>query len=279
MTAFKKSLFCWLFWVVLACFFNLGVYYIYGLEKALEFAAGYLLEQSLSIDNLFVFLLIFSYFKVHPDNQHRILYWGIFGALVLRAAFIFGGVFLIQYFSWLFYVFGIILLLTSIKLVFHKEDNDLSKNWVLRICKKILPITSNYVGSSFITKEHGKFVFAPALLVLVMVEFSDIIFAMDSLPAIFAITLDPLIIYSSNLFAILGLRSLYFVLGQAMSMFEYLKYGIVIILGFVGIKILIKDFYHVPILLTLSFIISIMIIAILFSVIKNKLKGKTCEQP
>lgn len=250
--------------------FNIGVYSFYGAEKALEFTTGYLVEESLSIDNLFVFLLIFSYFKISLPNQHRVLFWGIFGALVLRAIFIFGGTLLLSHFHWLLYLFGAILVFTSIKILFHDDKKDLSDNFVLKFLRKFLPISSGHNGNNFVVKQDGKLSFTPLFVVLAMIEISDIIFAADSLPAIFAITLDPFIIYTSNIFAILGLRSMYFVLAEMMGLFRYLKYGVAATLMFIGCKILLKSVFVFNIGYTLGFIVLAMGISILASIIRRK---------
>lgn len=272
MTPFQKSLSWTLFWFLLALVFNVGVYCFFGFEKAIEFAAGYLVEESLSIDNLFVFLLIFSYFNVSKPNQHKILFWGILGAIILRALFIFGGVFLVAKFHWLLYIFGALLLYTSVKMLLQGDKKvDLEKNFVLRCLRKVIPISTDYNGNSFWVRQSGKLFFTPLLLVLVVVEATDIVFAMDSLPAIFAITLDPFIIYTSNLFAICGLRSLYFVLAEMMGMFDYLKYGVAAILAFIGVKILLSGIFVIPIVATLLFIVLSIGAAILGSVIKRQI--------
>ena len=263
-----------LFWFTSAILFNIGIYWFYGSEKALEFLAGYLVEESLSIDNLFVFLLIFSYFNISLANQHRVLFWGIIGALVLRALFIFGGVLLVAKFHWLLYIFGIILLLTGVKILSHNEENaDMGNNFILKYLRKLLPIANSHEGNAFLIKREGKILFTPLFVVLLMIEFSDIVFAMDSLPAIFAITLDPFIIYTSNIFAVLGLRSMYFVLANMMILFCYLKYGVAATLLFIGSKILIKDIYSVHIGVTLGLIVLFMGLSVIASIIKNKLNN------
>lgn len=251
------------FWVALSLAFNLGIYFVLGKEPALEFLAGYLVEKSLSVDNVFVFIMIFTYFGVRPEWQHRVLFWGIFGALVMRAAMIFAGATLIERFHWILYIFGAFLIYTGYKMITHKsEDGDPERNPVLRYAKKVLPLTTEYHGEKFRVRQGGKWVFTPLFLVLIMIETSDVAFALDSIPAIFAVTRDPFIVYTSNVAAILGLRSLYFLLAGIMGHFHYLHYGLGAVLSFVGIKMLIEPWWQIPTSTSLLTIGAILCLAI-----------------
>lgn len=242
-------------WIALALVFNLVVYFWQGKEAALEFLAGYLIEKSLSVDNIFVFVLIFASFKVPAKYQHEVLFWGILGALVMRAAFIGGGITLLNHFHWLIYVFGAFLIFTGVKIAFEKDKEiNPEKNWVLQGFRKIMPVTPDYVGDKFFVKINAKWFATPLFVVLLIVETTDVIFAVDSIPAILAITRDPFIVYTSNVFAILGLRALYFALSGIIQLFHYLHYGLSAILIFVGTKMLIADFYKVPIGISLGLI-------------------------
>jgi tellurite resistance protein TerC len=250
-------------WVTLALTFA-GILYIWrGAEPALLFLTGYLIEQSLSVDNLFVIVMIFSYFSVKDKYQHRVLFWGILGALVMRGIFIGVGAILVARFHWIMYIFGAFLIFTGIRMAFeHDEEFDAEKNIVMRTARRFLRVTNRYDGQRFFTTENGVKVATPLLLVLILVEFVDLVFAVDSIPAIFAVTTDPFLVYTSNVFAILGLRSMYFLLAGIVHKFVYLKYGLAVILTFVGIKMVIIDFYHVPILLSLAVIVTTLAISI-----------------
>ena len=235
-------------WVALALVFNAVIFFWRGPEAALEFLTGYVIEKSLSLDNIFVFLLIFTYFGVSPVHQHRVLFWGILGALVMRAAFIAAGVGLIQRFHWVIYVFGGFLIITGIKMAVQKgREVHPERNPVLRLFKRFFPVTDRYDGSRFFVKENGRRLATPLFIVLLVVETTDVVFALDSIPAILAITLDPFIVYTSNVFAILGLRALYFALAGVMRMFHYLHYGLSLVLVFVGVKMVLADVYKIPI--------------------------------
>ncbi len=235
----KEALAYTAFWVALALAFNLGVWYFQGPGKALEFFTGYLIEYSLSADNVFVFALIFSYFGVPSQWQHKVLFWGILGALVMRLAMIVLGTAMVARFEWLLYVFGLFLVFTGAKMAFQKDEAiHPERNPVLRLLTRCMPMTANFEGDRFLVRREGKWVATPLLAVLVSVEASDIIFAVDSIPAIFGVTLDPFIVYTSNVFAILGLRSLYFVLARALHLFHYLKPGLALVLVFIGVKML-----------------------------------------
>lgn len=262
-------------WISLALIFNYGIYIFMGEQKAVEFLTGYVIEKSLSIDNLFVFIMLFTYFNVDTKFQHKVLFWGILGALVMRAVFIFAGVALINKFHWIIYIFGALLIFTGIKMLFHQDEKiEPDKNPLVRLFKKFFPVTEEEHGDKFFVKLNGQTVATPLFVVLLMVEFTDLIFAVDSIPAIMAITNDTFIIFSSNVFAILGLRALYFALAGITKYFHYLKYGLSAILVFVGIKMTIVDLYKIPIVYSLMVIASILIISVLLSVIipkKNEL--------
>jgi tellurite resistance protein TerC len=249
----------------------LGIYFFRGGEKALEFLTGYVIEWSLSVDNLFVFLVIFSYFAVPPVYQHRVLFWGILGALVLRASFIATGTALLANFHWMIYVFGGFLIFTGIKLLFAGDDKiEPEKNPAVLLVRRFMKITPEYQGQRFFIRKDGKLWATPLFLVLVVVETTDVIFAVDSIPAIFAITLDPFIVYTSNVFAILGLRALFFLLAGVMEMFHYLRVGLSFVLCFVGIKMVIVDFYKIPIGASLAVVAGILLLSILASVLKQR---------
>jgi tellurite resistance protein TerC len=236
---FKESIAWTVAWVTLALIFNLGITHYMGSQKGLEFFTGYVIEKSLSVDNVFVFALLFSYFAVPPIYQHKVLFWGILGALVMRAIMIFLGAALIAKFAWIIYVFGAFLILTGIKMIVKREEEiHPERNPLVRWFKKFMPVTSDYRGDRFFVKENGVRMATPLFVVLLLVEFSDVIFAVDSIPAIFAVTKDPFIVYTSNVFAILGLRSLYFALAGVLDKFHYLKIGLGFVLSFVGVKML-----------------------------------------
>lgn len=263
----KEALLLSAFWIVLSLVFNAFIYYWKGKTTALEFLAGYLIEKSLSVDNLFVFVMIFSYFKVQPRYQHRILFFGILGALVMRAFFIMTGVALLHLFHWIIYVFGAFLVFTGIKMVAHKETEiHPEDNPVIKVFRKIMPVAKNYGGGKFFIKEAGKRAATPLFIVLLTVEATDLIFAMDSIPAILAISRDPFIVYSSNVCAILGLRALYFALAGIMPLFHYLNYGLSCVLVFVGVKMLVSDIYKIPIGIALGGVAGILAVSVLASV-------------
>jgi tellurite resistance protein TerC len=262
-------------WIGLALVFNLGILFYMGQVPALEFFTGYLIEKSLSIDNLFVFLTVFTAFGVPPRFQHTILFWGIVGALIMRAVFIFSGIALINKFGWIMYVFGGFLLITGIKMAFAEDkERNPKDHWLVKWSKKYLPFTDEFHEKKFWIKENGKILGTPLLLVLLIVEATDLIFAVDSIPAILAITRDSFIVYTSNIFAILGLRSLYFALAGMMSLFTYLRFGLAAILVFVGIKLCLLNIYHVPIGASLGVIASILAFSIYFSIWKAKQERK-----
>lgn len=242
-------------WVALGLIFAVVMLWWQGGQAAGEYFAGYLIEKSLSVDNVFVWAVLFSYFAVPPQYQFRVLFWGVFGALVMRAGFIFAGVALIERFDWVLYVFGAFLLFTGVKIARHSgTEVHPERNPVLRLVRKVLPTTNQYDGQRMFTRVNGAWVATPLFTVLVLVEATDVIFAVDSVPAILAVSREPFIVFSANAFAILGLRSLYFLLAGMAGRFRYLNVGLGIILGFVGIKMLIADFYHLPVALSLMII-------------------------
>lgn len=255
-------------WVALALLFNAGVYIELGKDKALEFLAGYLIEQSLSVDNLFVFIMIFSFFHVSNKYQPKILKWGIIGALVLRAIFILAGIDLIERFSWSIYIFGGILIITGIKMAMGKdEDIAPEKNLVVRLVRRFIPVTKRIRSDAFFVRRKGIIAATPLFLTLVVVESSDVIFAVDSIPAVLSVTRDPLIVYTSNAFAIMGLRSLYYLLANVMGMFAYLKLGVSCILAFVGVKMLLTNTpFKIPIHFSLGVIFGVLAISVLSSI-------------
>jgi tellurite resistance protein TerC len=256
-------------WIALALLFNVGVYFWRGPEQAQAFLTGYLLEKSLSVDNIFVFLLIFSYFRVDSLYQHKILFWGILGALIMRGIFIAVGVTLIQQFHWVIYVFGAFLILTGVKMAFQKDKEiHPERNPALRLFRRFMPVTDHYVQGQFFVQQNGRTFATFLFVVLLVVETTDVIFAVDSIPAILAITLDPFIVYTSNVFAILGLRALYFALAGAMRLFHYLHFGLSSILVFIGIKMLLADIYKIPIFIALSIVAGILIISVVVSVLR-----------
>lgn len=263
-------------WISLALIFNYGVYVFMGKQKAMEFLTGYVIEKSLSIDNLFVFIMLFAYFKVDVKYQHKVLFWGILGALVMRAIFIFAGVALINKFHWIIYVFGALLIFTGIKMVFQKEEQiNPERNPLVRLFKKFFPFTNEDQDGKFFVKKNGKRFATPLFVVLLIVEFTDLIFAVDSIPAILAITNDTFIIFTSNVFAILGLRALYFALAGITQYFHYLKYGLATILVFVGVKMTIVDLYKIPIVTSLLVISGILVISVIVSVLFPKKEEET----
>jgi tellurite resistance protein TerC len=254
-------------WIALALLFNMGIYFWYGSEKALQFLTGYLIEKSLSMDNIFVFLLIFSYFEVPRVFQHKVLFWGVFGAIVLRAIFIITGIALIERFHWVIYVFGFFLIFIGIKMALEKEKKIRpERNPILRLFRRFIPVLDDYEGDKFFVKKRGYYA-TPLAVVLLVVETTDIIFAVDSIPAILAITSDPFIVYTSNIFAILGLRALYFAFGEMMRLFRYLHYGLAVILVFVGIKMVLADFYKIPVEIALGVVVIILVLSVMASLL------------
>lgn len=259
-------------WILIAFLFNIWIYYRFGQEPALNFLTGYLLEKSLSIDNLFIFLLIFSYFQVPPEAKHRVLFFGILGAIVMRALLIWAGIFLVSYFHWIFYLFGLFLIYTGIRLWVKKEEEQITQenNLIYRIVATWIPLTSTYHGQSFFVKIDQKWVGTPLLLVLLIIETTDLIFALDSVPAILGITTDAFIVYTSNIFAILGLRSLFFALENLMSKFYLLHYALAVILAFIGVKMLLIDVIEIPTMVTLILLLVMISSSVLLSLVYPK---------
>lgn len=260
-------------WISLALLFNLGIYTYWqdlaphsaysNHDAALAFLTGYLIEKSLSVDNIFVFVLIFSYFAVPSVYQHRVLFWGILGALVMRAILIGLGAALLEEFHWIIYIFGAFLIFTGIRMALHKDEEiTIEENVVVRLFRRFMPVDNRYHGSSFFVRHAGTLMATPLFLVLLVVESSDLVFAVDSIPAIFAVTTDPFLVYTSNIFAILGLRSLYFLLAGVIDKFHYLSLGLAVVLTFVGVKMVIVDFYHIPTLFSLLVVAGVLAIAI-----------------
>ena len=269
-----KSVKWLIFWVTLAMAFNAGIYYFYGQEKAIEFLGGYLIEFSLSIDNVFVFLMIFMSFGISEHAQHRVLGWGIMGAIVLRFFFVFFGVAVVNKFEWVLYVFGVLLIFSGSKM-FRKDDEekDPHDSKVLRAISKLIPMTSYFVDDDFFTKENGKRIATPLLGVLILIESSDIMFAIDSVPAVLSVSRDLLIVYSSNIFAILGLRQLYFAIEHVQERFAYVKYGVAVILIFTGLKMLAGAIdLHISTPVSICVILITLILSIILSVIISKKK-------
>jgi len=261
-------------WVSLALLFNVGIYFWAGAQPALEFLTGYLIEYSLSVDNIFVFLLIFSAFAVPAKYQHRVLFWGILGALVMRGVMIGLGTVLLDSFSWIIYVFGAFLLFAGVRMAFGGGDDvvDIQSNPVLRFVRRFVPVTDRYHGSKFFITQAGKRFATPLFLVLIVVEATDLVFAVDSIPAIFAVTREPFIVFTSNIFAILGLRSLYFLLAGVITRFVYLEYGLAAILVFVGGKMILSGFWHPQTWLSLLVIVGILAVAIIASLLSGRTK-------
>jgi tellurite resistance protein TerC len=254
-------------WVVISLLFNAGVYVWYGHEAALQFFTGYLIEKSLSVDNLFVFLLIFSYFKVPANYQHTVLYWGILGALVMRGLLILLGVSIIREFHWVIYLLGAFLVFTGIRMAMQKDTLDVQpeRNIVVRLFKRFIPVTAGYHDTKFIVKVDGRRVATLLFVVLIVVETTDLLFAVDSIPAIFAISTDPFIVYTSNVFAILGLRALYFALAGMMHLFRFLKIGLSIVLTFVGLKMIFESIFPIAIGVSLAIVATVLAMSVIFS--------------
>ncbi len=274
---FKESITWTAVWVAMAMLFNVGVVYLMGKEKGLEFFTGYVIEKSLSVDNVFVFALLFSYFAVPALYQHKVLFWGILGALVMRAVMIVLGAALITKFSWIIYIFGGFLILTGIKMIV-KRDEEIhpERNPVVRWFKRLMPVTPDYRGDKFFVREDGVRKATPLFVALLMVEISDVIFAVDSIPAIFAVTKDPFIVYTSNVFAILGLRSLYFALAGVMDKFHYLKIGLGVVLTFVGVKmVLAHTAWKIDTMVSLGVIVLVLATSVVMSLLRPKAAAAT----
>lgn len=267
---YREALIWSVVWIALALIFAVVIYFWHGRTSSLEFVTGYVIELSLSVDNLFVFLLIFRYFQVPPGHQHKVLFWGILGALIMRAIFIAAGVGLIQRFHWVVYVFGVFLVYSGFKLLRQGEaEIHPEKNPVLRLFRRLVPVTRDYEGDKFFVRRPGLLA-TPLLVVLVVVETTDLLFAVDSIPAILAITRDAFIVYTSNVFAILGLRSMYFALAGMMEMFRFLHYGLSVVLMFVGSKMLLSHYYEVPTVVALGAVAGILLLSVGASLIRPK---------
>ena len=258
-------------WIALSLAFNALVYFWLGSGPALEFLTGYVIEKSLSVDNIFVIVLIFAFFRVPAELQHRVLFWGILGALVMRGGFIAAGAALLEHFHWVIYIFGGFLVITGVRMALERDESfDPADSMMMRIAKRILPVSSDYDGQKFFTRVNGRRAATPLLLALLIVESTDLIFAVDSIPAIFAVTSNPFIVYTSNVCAILGLRSLYFALAGMMSKFVYLKLGLSAVLTFVGVKMLLAGIWPMPTLVSLGVIIGILAIAVIASIVRTR---------
>jgi tellurite resistance protein TerC len=267
-------------WISISLLFNVGVYFYAGPEPALQFLTGYLIEKSLSVDNIFVFVMLFSYFNVPSIYQHRVLFWGILGALIMRGILIGVGAYLIAQFHWVIYIFGAFLVFTGIRMAVQKDENvEVESNAVVKLLRRVMPVTQQYRGHDFFVREGGRLFATPLFVVLLIVETTDLIFALDSIPAIFAVTQDPFIVYTSNVFAILGLRAMYFLLAEVVTKFRFLKMGLSAILVFVGIKMLIEGFYHIPILVSLGVIAGILTISIAASLLFPEAAETEIESP
>lgn len=266
-----REAFLWtLFWISLALLFNAGIWWQLGSEKGIEFLTGYLIEESLSVDNLFVFLVIFSYFSVPANCRYLVLFWGVLGAIVFRIIFILAGTALLNTFHWCIYLFGAILVVTAIKLLRTNEHvNALDKKLILRFAKRFLSLTPHYRSQHFWVRENKKLFFTPLFLAVLVTEATDIFFAIDSIPAIFAVTRDPFIVYTSNIFAVLGLRSIFFLIAGSLERFCYLKYGLSAVLGFVGVKMIASDIYHIPTEISLVVVITLIGLSVLASLAKT----------
>jgi len=259
-----------LLWVLLSLGFSLVVSKMLGPDRALDFLTGYLIEYSLSVDNIFVFVLIFTYFKVPPISQHRVLVWGILGALIMRGLMIWVGVSLVSRFHFVLYIFGVFLIITGIRMAFSKPQSDFGESWFLRVCRKIMPVTRDFRGSHFTARIDGRLMLTPLALVLLVIDVMDLVFAVDSIPAVFAITQDTFIVYTSNICAILGLRSLYFLLANLMDRFVYLRVGLSIILVLVGVKMILSKTFPFPNYISLVVIMAILLLTICISIFMTR---------
>jgi tellurite resistance protein TerC len=275
----KEALAWSIVWIMLALVFNAGLYVWRGSEPALQFLTGYLIEKSLSVDNIFVFVLLFTAFGVPGAYQHRVLFWGVLGALVMRGLLIVVGAVLLEDFRWILYLFGVFLIVTGIRMALHKETEvHPERNPVLKLVRRVAPVTNDYEGERFFVRHAGKTLVTPLLMVLLTVETTDLLFAVDSIPAIFAVTGDPFIVYTSNVFAILGLRSLYFVFANIIHQFYYLRLGLAVILSYVGVKMVLTDLYSIPSALSLLVIALVLVLAIIASLLRTRRMSKQPEQ-
>jgi len=263
-------------WVLVSLGFNGLVWYIKGAQAGLDFLTAYLVEYSLSVDNIFVFVLIFAYFRVPPRAQHRVLVWGIVGALVMRGVMILCGIALVQRFHFILYLFGLFLLITALRMFFGKHPRrDFGESWVMRICRRVFPITNEFYGEHFKARVDGRWMLTPLALALIVIDIMDLVFAVDSIPAVFAITRDPFIVYTSNICAIIGLRSLYFLLAHLIDRFIYLQTGLAVILGFIGIKMIVADYYPISNWISLGVIVFVLAVTITISMIVTEKRAAT----
>jgi len=261
-------------WVILSLCFSVVVWRLKGPQHGLDFLTGYLIEYSLSVDNIFVFVLIFAYFRVPPRAQHRVLVWGIVGALVMRGIMIWCGIALVQRFHFVLYLFGLFLVITALRMFFGKyERRDFGESWVIRICRRAFPITNEFYNEHFHARVDGRWMLTPLALALIAIDIMDLVFAVDSIPAVFAITQDPFIVYTSNICAIIGLRSLYFLLARLIDRFIYLQTGLAVILGFVGIKMIVADYYPISNWISLGVIVLVLAVTITISMIVTERRG------
>lgn len=268
-----KNALSWVgFWGGLALCFNLGIYIIMGQQKAFEFLGGYVIEQSLSIDNLFLFIMVFSSFGIKPEHQRRVLNYGIAGAIILRFIFVLLGITIVNMFHWVLYIFGVILIIGGVKMMLKKEEEvNVKDSKIIKLLGKVIPITDQLQGEKFFVKKNKLLYATPLFAILILIEFTDILFAIDSIPAIFSITTDTFIVYTSNIFAILGLRNMYFLLGKLHEKFKYVKYGVAVILTFTGIKLAVLFFdIHIPVEVSLVIIFSILALSIIASLAFTK---------
>jgi tellurite resistance protein TerC len=257
-------------WIGMALLFAIVIFVFQGSQKGVEYLTGYVIEKSLSVDNIFIFVIIFQYFAVPPALQPKVLRWGIMGALIMRLIFILLGVALLHLFHWMVFVFGGILLVTALRLATQKEQGvEPDKNPIIKLVRRFLPVSNRYTNGNFFTRVDGRLVATPLFVVLITIESTDLVFAVDSIPAIFAITRDPFIIFTSNAFAILGLRALYFALAGIMRYFAYLRHGLVIVLAFVGVKMIMSEFYHLPTLISLGVIATVLTISVVVSILRK----------
>ncbi len=271
----KEAIFWSVVWTVLALLFNLGIYYYAGTTPALEFFTGYLVERALSFDNIFVFVLIFSYFGVPPRYHHRALFWGVIGALLTRAIFIGTGAALIARFEWVLYLFGIVLVVSGWKMMTEKNvEVHPDKNIFIRAARTVFPVATGYESGRFFLRKEGVLHCTSLFLVLLTIESTDIVFAVDSIPAVFGVTKDPFIVFSSNIFAILGLRATYFLLAGVMETFHYLSYGLSLVLIFIGLKMLLADFVHIPIGTSLGIVLVVLTLAVIASLVRRRREGR-----
>jgi tellurite resistance protein TerC len=271
----RKAVYWSIFWIALSLSFNVVLYYTHGQQKALEFLTGYLIEKSLSVDNLFVFLIVFTIFGVDIKDQRRVLNYGIVGVIILRGILIVLGATLVKEFHWILYVFGAMLVYAGYRVVYGNDAKiEPEKNIAVKLFRKIIPVDNNYHGHKFFIREAGKIVATPLFVCLLVIETTDVVFAIDSIPAIFAITTDTFIILTSNLMAVLGLRSLYFVLAEVHASFEYVKYGVGVVLAFVGVKMLVMDLFKIDTMVSLLVILAILSASVILSFLKNRHPSK-----